>query len=99
LYAVHATAGATWDVFVRDDNEASIAFDQRLDKKTRTPLVPAAGNVSWIKGQGRLMFTSSYSCVNMYLGTLYISTKFRPDRISNMAVRPGGHLGKSTKSY
>jgi hypothetical protein len=35
----------------------------------------------------------------MYLGTLYIYTKFRPDRISNMAVWPGGHLGKSTKSY
>jgi hypothetical protein len=34
----------------------------------------------------------------MYLGTLYIFTKFRPDRISNMAVKPGGHLGKSTSS-
>jgi hypothetical protein len=31
------------------------------------------------------------------MGTL--NTKFRPDRISNMAVRPGGHIGKSTKSY
>jgi hypothetical protein len=27
----------------------------------------------------------------MYLGTIYISTEFRPDRTSNMA--PGGHLG------
>jgi hypothetical protein len=34
----------------------------------------------------------------MYLGTLYIYTKFRPDRISNMAVRPGNHLEKSTKT-
>jgi hypothetical protein len=32
-----------------------------------------------------------YPCVNVYLGTLYIYTKFRPDRISNMAVGPGGH--------
>jgi hypothetical protein len=35
----------------------------------------------------------------MYLGILYIYTKFRPDQISNMAVRPGGHLGKSTTVY
>jgi hypothetical protein len=35
----------------------------------------------------------------MYLGTLYIYTKFRLDQISNMAVRPGGHFGKSIKSY
>jgi hypothetical protein len=34
----------------------------------------------------------------MYLGTLHIYTKFWPDQISNMAVRPGGHLGKATKS-
>jgi hypothetical protein len=28
-----------------------------------------------------------YPCVNMYLGTIYISTEFQPDRTSNMAAR------------
>jgi hypothetical protein len=32
--------------------------------------------------------------MNMYLGTLYIYTKFQPDQISNMAVRPCGQLVK-----
>jgi hypothetical protein len=26
------------------------------------------------------------TCENMYLGTVYVSTKFRPDRTSNMAA-------------
>jgi hypothetical protein len=26
-------------------------------------------------------------CVDMYLGTIYISTKFQPDRTSNLATR------------
>jgi hypothetical protein len=35
----------------------------------------------------------------MYLGTIYIDTKFRPDQTSNMAVSPGGHLGKSKVQF
>jgi hypothetical protein len=30
----------------------------------------------------------------MYLGTIYVSTKFRPDRTSNMAI-----LGKPTELF
>jgi hypothetical protein len=28
-----------------------------------------------------------YPCVSMYLGTIYLSTKFRPDRTSNLPTR------------
>jgi hypothetical protein len=42
-----------------------------------------------ILGEEIILFYSIlfYPCVTMYLGTIYVSTKFRPDRTSNMAAR------------
>jgi hypothetical protein len=48
----------------------------------------------------RILLLFDLECSNLvWICILYIYTKFWPDRISNMAMRPGGHLGKSTKSY
>jgi hypothetical protein len=40
-----------------------------------------------------------YPCVNMYLGTLYIFTEFRPDRILNMSYYSGTNDWIISKFY
>jgi hypothetical protein len=46
------------------------------------------GNVSWhVTLLVDLEHSNMVSGVNLYPGTIYISTKFRPDRTSNMAAR------------
>jgi hypothetical protein len=54
-----------------------------IDPKLCT-YVPLGKSNSRTKVRSSLM---SDSCVDMYLGTIYISTEFRPDWTSNMAAR------------
>jgi hypothetical protein len=51
----------------------------------------------WSSGAAIATWRDQLELVYMYLGTIYISTEFRPDQTSNWPA--GGNLGKPTKCY
>jgi hypothetical protein len=69
-----------------------------VSNKTRSHIL----DLTYFSRSQRSKFEKNYESLRILLlfdlecSYLYIYTKFRPDRISNMPVRPGGHLGKST---